>query len=76
MPHDPWVAGRAAIVESADDKAVNELFEDCLANTIADLPKTSQLAEATTGYSRLTCSPIFATYLWNNIKYNRDLAQK
>ena len=40
---------RVTVVESTDDKAVNELFENCLANTIADLTKTLQLVEATTG---------------------------
>jgi len=41
---------RVTIVELTDDKAVDELFKDCLANTIADLPKTSQLVEARSNY--------------------------
>jgi len=40
---------RITIVESADDEAVDELFEDCLANAIAELTDTPQLVGATTG---------------------------
>ena len=40
---------RVTIVESTDDEAEDELFQDCLADAIADLTDTSQLVEATTG---------------------------
>jgi len=33
------------LIQTTDDKAADELFEDCLANTIADLRDKSQLVE-------------------------------
>jgi len=40
---------RVTIVESTDDEAVDVLFQDCLADAIADLTATPQLEEATAG---------------------------